>query len=106
MEAARTRLPREELELSVLEQQQEELTPLNSLQIQPSSADSPNPAQTDKESPWSPCNKIVVGKCKLWMVIVTIFLCFTIVIIISLCLVGGKDSINYVDAFEDLVERL
>ncbi|XP_036059920.1 TPA-induced transmembrane protein [Onychomys torridus] len=102
MEAARTPSPRDQLELSMLEGQQEELTPLNSLRIQPSSAESSSPAQTDKESPWSPCNKIVVGKCKLWMVIVTIFVCFAIVIIISLCLVG----VTYIDEDENEILEL
>lgn len=50
MEGSRTPSPREELELSTLEEQQEaqqeELTPLNnSLQIQPYSVEDPSPAQ-------------------------------------------------------------
>lgn len=36
---------REELELSMLEREQEEQTPLNSLQIQPCSVENPIPAQ-------------------------------------------------------------
>ncbi|XP_075819911.1 TPA-induced transmembrane protein isoform X2 [Microtus pennsylvanicus] len=103
MEEGRAPSPREELELSTLEleREQEEQTPL-SVQIQPSSAESPNPAQTDKESPWSPCNKTVFGRCKLWMVIVTIFLCFVVVITISLCLIG----VTYIDEDENEIPEL
>ncbi|XP_021041290.1 TPA-induced transmembrane protein [Mus caroli] len=102
MEGSKPQSPREELELSMLDGPQEELTPLNDLRIQPTSAEDPSPAQVSKESPWSPCNKIVVGKCKLWMVIVTIFLCFTIVIVISLCLVG----VTYIDEDENEILEL
>ncbi|XP_021065792.1 TPA-induced transmembrane protein [Mus pahari] len=103
MEGSRPQSPREELELSMLEEPQEELTPLNNdLQIQPSSAENPRAAQASRESPWSPCNKSVVGRCKLWMVIVTIFLCFTIVIVISLCLVG----VTYIDEDENEILEL
>lgn len=45
MEGSRTPSSREELELSIVEGQQEELTPLNSLQIQPCSTQDPSPAQ-------------------------------------------------------------
>ncbi|NP_001413965.1 TPA-induced transmembrane protein homolog isoform 1 [Mus musculus] len=102
-EGSRSQSPREELELSMLDGPQEELTPLNNdLRIQPNSAEDPSPAQVGKESPWSPCNKSVVGKCKLWMVIVTIFLCFIIVIVISLCLVG----VTYIDEDENEILEL
>ncbi|XP_051006305.1 TPA-induced transmembrane protein [Acomys russatus] len=101
MEGSRSLSSREDIELSMLEGQAEERAPLNSLQIQPcSAAEDPSPAQMDKESPWSPCNKPVVRNCKLWMVIVTIFLCFTLVIVMSLCLVG----VTYID--EDETEIL
>lgn len=102
MEGSRTPSPREELELSIVEGQQEELTPLNSLQIQPCSTEDPSPAQVDQERPWSSCNKSVIGKCKLWMAIVSIFLCFTIVVIISLCLVG----VTYIDEDENEMPEL
>lgn len=102
MEGSRTPSPREELELSIVEGQQEELTPLNSLQIQPCSAEDPSPVQADQEGPWSPCNKSVVGKCKLWMAIVSIFLCFIVVVIISLCLVG----VTYIDEDENEMPEL
>uniref|UniRef100_A0A8C2VAR3 Chromosome 3 open reading frame 52 n=1 Tax=Chinchilla lanigera TaxID=34839 RepID=A0A8C2VAR3_CHILA len=42
----------------------------------------------NKENPWSSCNRTVVGRCKLWMVIASIFLGLIIVIIIGLCLTG------------------
>lgn len=51
---------------------------------------SPSAFQADKESPWNTCNKNLVGKCKLWMVLASVFLGLVIVIIISLCLIGGK----------------
>lgn len=103
MEGSRSPSPREELELATLEGQPEEQMPLNNLQMQPGSAESdPSPAQADKKSPWSPCNKTVVGKCKLWMVIVAIFACFTIVIIISLCLIG----VTYIDEDENEILEL
>ncbi|XP_052014968.1 TPA-induced transmembrane protein [Apodemus sylvaticus] len=102
MEGSRPQLPQEELELSTLEEQQEETHPLNSIQIQPCSAENPSPAQVDKKNPWSSCNRSVVGKCKLWMVIVAIFLSFTIVIIISLCLVG----VMYIDEDENEILEL
>ncbi|XP_012972321.1 TPA-induced transmembrane protein isoform X1 [Mesocricetus auratus] len=102
MEGARAPSPQEELELSILEGQREEETPLNTVHIQPCSAENPRPAQANKESPWSPCNRTVVGKCKLWMVIVTIFLCFTLVIIISLCLIG----VTYIDEDENEIPEL
>ncbi|XP_057620618.1 TPA-induced transmembrane protein [Chionomys nivalis] len=103
MEEGRAPSPREELELSTLEleREQEEQTPL-SVQIQPSSAQSPSPAQRVKESPWSPCNKTVFGQCRLWMVIVTIFLCFVVVITISLCLIG----VTYIDEDENEMPEL
>ncbi|XP_040606694.1 TPA-induced transmembrane protein isoform X2 [Mesocricetus auratus] len=62
MEGARAPSPQEELELSILEGQREEETPLNTVHIQPCSAENPRPAQANKESPWSPCNRTVVGK--------------------------------------------
>lgn len=55
---------------------------------------SPSAFQADKESPWSSCNKKLIGKCKLWMVLASVFLSFILVIIISLCLTGGKRVLN------------
>ncbi|XP_066891458.1 TPA-induced transmembrane protein isoform X1 [Kogia breviceps] len=56
----------------------------------------------DKESPWNSCNKNLVGKCKLWMVLASLFLGFVIVIIISLCLTG----VTYVDEDENEILEL
>ncbi|MBZ3875197.1 Transmembrane protease serine 7 [Sciurus carolinensis] len=55
-----------------------------------------------KESPWSSCNKNLVGKCKLWMVITSIFLGLIIVIILGLCLSG----VTYVDEDENEIIEL
>ncbi|KAG3272249.1 TPA-induced transmembrane protein-like, partial [Ictidomys tridecemlineatus] len=46
---------------------------------------------------WSSCNKKLVGKCELWMVITCIFLGLIIVIIIGLCLSG----VTYIDEDEN-----
>ncbi|KAM6161788.1 TPA-induced transmembrane protein [Erethizon dorsatum] len=94
--------PRDELELSELGRQLEEQTPLNgALQVLPSSAEDPCPAQANKENPWSSCNKTVVGKCKLWMVIASTFLGL-IVIFIALCLTG----VTYIDEDENEIIEL
>ncbi|KAI4580489.1 hypothetical protein MJG53_020325, partial [Ovis ammon polii x Ovis aries] len=58
---------------------------------------SPSAFQADKESPWSSCNKKLIGKCKLWMVLASVFLSFILVIIISLCLTG----VTYIDEDEN-----
>ncbi|KAK2488908.1 LOW QUALITY PROTEIN: hypothetical protein MC885_007854 [Smutsia gigantea] len=103
MAGARSPSPTEELELSVLKGQPDEQTPLNgAVQLIPASAEEPCPAQANKESPWSPCNKKVIGKCKLWMVITSIFLGMIIVIFISLCLTG----VTYVDEDENEIVEL
>ncbi|XP_007945632.2 TPA-induced transmembrane protein [Orycteropus afer afer] len=89
MEGAKSPSPGDQLELSVLEEQPDEQTPLNGvIQIIPSSAEEPSLAQATKQNPWSSCNKNLVGKCKLWMVIASIFVGLIIVVIISLCLLG------------------
>ncbi|XP_008571996.1 PREDICTED: TPA-induced transmembrane protein [Galeopterus variegatus] len=86
------------LELSVLEGQPDEQTPLNGAVR----VEEPCPAQASKESPWSSCNRNLVGKCKLWMVIVSVFLGLIIVIVISLCLTG----VTYVDEDENEILEL
>lgn len=49
--------------------------------------DKPLKAQTRKErDPWKSCRNVVFWKCKLWMVITTIFLVILLVILISLIL--------------------
>ncbi|XP_012665492.1 TPA-induced transmembrane protein [Otolemur garnettii] len=102
MEGASPAPAGEELELVLLEGQPEEGTPLNgTVQVIPA-GDEPCPAQANKESPWSSCNKIVFGKCKLWMVITSIFLVLIIEIIIGLCLSG----VTYVDEDENEVLEL
>ena len=50
----------------------------------------PSAFQANKENPWSSCNKKLIGKCKLWMVIASVFVGLIVVIIVSLCLSGGK----------------
>ncbi|XP_045396265.1 TPA-induced transmembrane protein [Lemur catta] len=100
MEGARPPPPGEELALSVLEGQPDEQTPLNGAVRATRAAGGPCPAQADKESAWSSCNKNLFGKCKLWMVIASIFLGFIAVIILGLWLYG----VTYVD--EDETEIL
>ncbi|XP_058411758.1 TPA-induced transmembrane protein [Diceros bicornis minor] len=103
MEGARPPSPGDELELSVLEGLPDEQTPLNgAVQVIPSSAEEPYPAQANEESSWSSCNKNVIGKCKLWMVITSIFLSLITVVIISLCLIG----VTYVDEDENEILEL
>ncbi|XP_006864275.1 PREDICTED: TPA-induced transmembrane protein [Chrysochloris asiatica] len=90
----------DQLELMVLDQDEpDERTALNgAISIATFSADNEsNGLQTMKQSPWSSCNKKVVGKCKLWMVIASIFIGLILVIIISLCLIGA----NYIDEDEN-----
>ncbi|XP_023557016.1 TPA-induced transmembrane protein [Octodon degus] len=90
--------PRDELQLSELRQLQEEQTPLNGeLRVLPSRAEEPSPAQVKEANPWSSCNKTVGARCKLWMVITSIFLGFIVVIIIGLCLTG----VMYIDEDEN-----
>uniref|UniRef100_A0AC11B204 Chromosome 3 open reading frame 52 n=1 Tax=Ovis aries TaxID=9940 RepID=A0AC11B204_SHEEP len=103
MEGASPPSPRDELELSVIQGQSDEQTPLNgAVQGILSLAEGPCPAQADKESPWSSCNKKLIGKCKLWMVLASVFLSFILVIIISLCLTG----VTYIDEDENEILEL
>uniref|UniRef100_M3XMQ0 Chromosome 3 open reading frame 52 n=1 Tax=Mustela putorius furo TaxID=9669 RepID=M3XMQ0_MUSPF len=62
----------------------------------------PPPANEKEESPWSSCNKKLIGECKLWMVIASVFLGLIIVIIISLCLIG----VTYIDEDENEILEL
>uniref|UniRef100_A0A2K6FG05 Chromosome 3 open reading frame 52 n=1 Tax=Propithecus coquereli TaxID=379532 RepID=A0A2K6FG05_PROCO len=78
MEGAESPPPGEELELSVLEAQPDEQTLLNGAVQAILGADGPCPAQANRESTSSSCNKNLFGKCQLWMVIVSIFLGFII----------------------------
>ncbi|VCW60576.1 unnamed protein product, partial [Gulo gulo] len=101
MEGARSPSPGEDLELLALGGQPDEQKPLNgTVQVIPLSVEEPCPAQAKEENPWSSCNKKLIGKCKLWMVIASVFLGLIIVIIISLCLLG----VTYID--EDANEIL
>ncbi|XP_004391748.1 PREDICTED: TPA-induced transmembrane protein [Odobenus rosmarus divergens] len=101
MEGARSPSPGEDLELLALGGQPDEQKPLNgTVQVIPLSVEEPCPAQVNKENPWSSCNKKLIGKCKLWMVIASVFLGLIVVIIISLCLIG----VTYID--EDANEIL
>ncbi|KAM9019799.1 TPA-induced transmembrane protein isoform 1-T3 [Ara ararauna] len=63
--------------------------------------DKPPKAQTRKErSHWKSCRNVVFWKCKLWMVITTIFLVFFLVILFSLILYSNvyTDEDDYWDA--------
>ncbi|XP_041887468.1 TPA-induced transmembrane protein isoform X4 [Corvus kubaryi] len=60
-------------------------------------------AQTRKErDPWKSCRNVVFWKCKLWMVITTIFLVIFLVILISLILYSNvyTDEDDYWDPDE------
>lgn len=76
------------VELSVLEgQRPEEQRLLNGAdQRVSSSAEQPGRIQVQTEDPWKRCNRILCWRCKLWMAIVSIFLVFILVIIMSLIL--------------------
>ncbi|XP_002917376.4 TPA-induced transmembrane protein [Ailuropoda melanoleuca] len=102
MEEGRSPSPGEDLELLTLGGQPEEQKPFNgTVQVIPLSVEEePLPAQANKENPWSSCNKKLVGKCKLWMVIASVFLGLVVIIIVSLCLIG----VTYID--EDANEIL
>ncbi|XP_044107316.1 TPA-induced transmembrane protein [Neovison vison] len=104
MEGARSPSPREDLELLALGRgQPDEQKPLNgTVQVIPLSVEEPCPAQEKEENPWSSCNKKLIGKCKLWMVIASVFLGLIIVIIISLCLIG----VTYIDEDENEILEL
>ncbi|XP_036301093.2 TPA-induced transmembrane protein isoform X1 [Pipistrellus kuhlii] len=105
MEGARPAPPGDPLELSVLERQPDEQTPLNgAAQVipVPFSAEEPRPAQVEQKSPWSSCNRPLFGKCKLWMAIALIFLGFIVVISISLFLFG----VTYIDEDENEILEL
>ncbi|XP_030657542.1 TPA-induced transmembrane protein [Nomascus leucogenys] len=103
MDPARPSPPVDELELSVLERQPEEHTPLNGAdKVFPSLNEEAPPAEANKESPWSFCNKNVFGRCKLWMIITSIFLGVIIVIIIGLYLA----AVTYVDEDENEILEL
>ncbi|XP_019695263.1 TPA-induced transmembrane protein isoform X2 [Felis catus] len=103
MEGAGSPSTGEELELSVLEGQPDEQKPLNgTVQVIPLSVEEPRAAQANEENPWSSCNKKLIGKCKLWMVIASVFLGLIVVIIISLCLIGAI----YIDEDENEILEL
>ncbi|KAM5275921.1 TPA-induced transmembrane protein isoform 1-T1 [Hipposideros larvatus] len=59
-------------------------------------------AQANQKNPWRSCNRNVIGKCKLWMVIASIFLGLILVIIVSLSLFG----VTYVDEDENEILEL
>uniref|UniRef100_A0A8C3KEE4 Uncharacterized protein n=1 Tax=Calidris pygmaea TaxID=425635 RepID=A0A8C3KEE4_9CHAR len=50
----------------------------------------PSPSQNGEIDPWESCCNVVFWKCKLWMVIITIFLVVFLVILISLILYSSK----------------
>ncbi|XP_053076817.1 TPA-induced transmembrane protein isoform X3 [Acinonyx jubatus] len=103
MEGAGSPSTGEELELSVLGGQPDEQKPLNgTVQVIPLSVEEPRAAQANKENPWSSCNKKLIGKCKLWMVIASVFLGLIVVIIISICLIGA----TYIDEDENEILEL
>ncbi|KAG8509499.1 TPA-induced transmembrane protein, partial [Galemys pyrenaicus] len=55
-----------------------------------------------KEGPWSSCNKILIGRCRVWMAVASVFVGLIIVIIISLGIVG----VTYIDEDENEVPEL
>uniref|UniRef100_A0A2K5BUN0 Uncharacterized protein n=1 Tax=Aotus nancymaae TaxID=37293 RepID=A0A2K5BUN0_AOTNA len=85
MDLAQPSPPVVQLELSAMERQPDEHAPLNGAVRLDEAA---LPAEANKESPWSSCNKNVVGRCKLWMIVTSVFLGFIIVVIVGLCLAG------------------
>ncbi|XP_016040740.1 TPA-induced transmembrane protein [Erinaceus europaeus] len=100
MEEASSQPPGDDLELSAL---RDERRPLNgAVLVIPSSAEEPCSDQVKKESPWSSCNKTLFGKCKLWMAILSVFLGFIILIIISLVLI----RVTYIDEDENEIPEL
>ncbi|XP_045707728.1 TPA-induced transmembrane protein [Phyllostomus hastatus] len=103
MEGARVPSPGDELELSEVQRQPDERTPLNgAVQIIPFPAEEPSPAEAKQKSPWSSCNRKLFGKCKLWMAILSIFVGLIIMIIISLCLM----KVTYIDEDENEILEL
>ncbi|XP_004706532.2 TPA-induced transmembrane protein [Echinops telfairi] len=94
--------PGEQLELSVFALQPDEQTPLNGAVLTLRSSPEPGGAQAIKDSPWSVCHKHLVGKCRLWMVIVSIVIGFIVVVILSLCLITA----TYIDEDENEVLEL
>ncbi|XP_003893964.1 TPA-induced transmembrane protein [Papio anubis] len=103
MDLAQPSPPVDELELSVLVRQPNEHTPLNgAVKVFPSLDEEAPPAKANKENHWSSCNKNVVGRCKLWMIITSVFLGLIVVIIIGMCLSG----VTYVDEDENEILEL
>ncbi|XP_010280312.1 PREDICTED: LOW QUALITY PROTEIN: TPA-induced transmembrane protein [Phaethon lepturus] len=85
--------------------QEREIIELQEDNVEESEADHDKPlsAQTRKEKDhWKTCRNIVFWKCKLWMVITTIFLVFFLVILISLILYSNvyTDEDDYWDPDE------
>ncbi|XP_026960378.1 TPA-induced transmembrane protein isoform X2 [Sagmatias obliquidens] len=104
MEGAGPPSPGDDLELSVIQGQPDEQTPLSgAVQGIFPLEEEPCPVQADKESPWNSCNKNLVGKCKLWMVLASVFLGLVIVIIISLCLIGAHRCVQFITSSEPLL---
>ncbi|XP_037381466.1 TPA-induced transmembrane protein [Talpa occidentalis] len=58
--------------------------------------------ETKKEGLWSSCNRILIGNCRLWMAIASIFVGLIILIIISLCLI----RVTYIDEDENEIPEL
>ncbi|KAM8771298.1 TPA-induced transmembrane protein [Rhynchonycteris naso] len=103
MEEAGPPSPGHELELSVLEGQLDERTPLSGVaRVVPSRAEEPCPAQANQKSPWRSCNRILFGRFKLWMLIASIFLVLIVTIIVILCLIRG----TYIDEDENEIPEL
>ncbi|XP_066203767.1 TPA-induced transmembrane protein [Saccopteryx leptura] len=103
MEGARPPSPGHELELLALEGQLDERAPLRgAARGAPLRPEAPCPAQADRKSPWRSCNRNVFGRCKLWMLVASIFLVLIVMIIVSLCLIRG----TYIDEDENEIPEL
>lgn len=104
MEGPRPPSRGEALELLALGGPADEQKPLNgTVQGVPLSGEEPRPAQANKENPWSSCNKKLIGKCKLWMVIASVFVGLIVVIIVSLCLSGAHRCVHFIPISQSLL---
>ncbi|XP_036075266.1 TPA-induced transmembrane protein isoform X2 [Rousettus aegyptiacus] len=103
MEGTRSPSPGNELELSELERQPDEQTPLNGAAQVISFSAEPGPAQANPNSPQSSCNRKLIRKCRRWWLVI-IFLGL-IGIGISLFLIRVS-LVTYVDEDENEIPEL
>lgn len=103
MEGTRSPSPGNELELSELERQPDEQTPLNGAAQVISFSAEPGPAQANPNSPQSSCNRKSIRKCRRWWPVI-IFLGL-IGIGISLFLIRAS-LVTYIDEDENEIPEL